>query len=80
MNGMHTLIFFSEDCKANSTFPMRSGHSTDPVSIRFFLDMLKDSEQSHRARFADEPIGMIVAVITKLLRFVLIRIYEELIC
>ena len=64
----YTFLFFSEDCSSTSTVRLDSHPSTDPVSTEWLLGKLKDTDPAQLVKFTKEPVGMILEVITQLLR------------
>ncbi|KDQ21182.1 hypothetical protein BOTBODRAFT_25607 [Botryobasidium botryosum FD-172 SS1] len=68
MNGSHTFLYFSEDCRAGSSLFLENHSRTDPTSTHWLLKTLKESEPKRLASFGDEPAGLILTILTKLLR------------
>ncbi|KAI0321402.1 hypothetical protein OF83DRAFT_311254 [Amylostereum chailletii] len=68
MDGMHTFLFFSEDCQFASSFPLHKTVHSDPISTEWLLHELKQTDPALRAQYTEEPIGLILAIVTKLLK------------
>lgn len=68
MNGMHTFMFFSEDCLSVSSFEMYTTPKTDPISTEWLLHELKLASPEQRKTYVQEPLGLILAIVAKLLK------------
>jgi len=69
MNGYHTFIYFSADCRAVSSLQLVSQASADLPSTEWLLDMLKELEPTMLVNLAQEPVGLILKIIRRLLGY-----------
>jgi len=63
----HTLLYFYEDCQSISSWPLERNKFTDPVSTEWVFNMLKEAAQSDRVHFAQEPVGLVLKILRRLL-------------
>lgn len=69
MNGYHILVFISENCQAASSLPLYPYPDAGPPFSDWLLLMLKNSEPTMLINFNQEPVGLILVIMMRLLRY-----------
>ena len=65
----YNFIFFSEDCQGISSVDLDHHSRTDPMSTEWFLEMVKELDPSMLEMYTEEPVGLIIRMVTRLLRY-----------
>ena len=68
-DNIHTLVYFSEDCPVISSVPLDSHARTDPISTEWFIAALKTTDREMRKKWTQEPVGLMVKCVRKLLGY-----------
>jgi hypothetical protein len=68
-NGCHTFVYFSEDCRAVSSIPLRDHPRTDPISTEWFIGTLKETPPEIFLAYQKEPVGIILNILRRLMKY-----------